>query len=55
MDKERFPNKKSVEDQKADLRGADLTDADLTDANLIGAYLSGQDLEKLESRGAKLE
>ena len=25
MDKERFPDKKAVEDQKADLPGADLT------------------------------
>ena len=37
MDKERFPNKKAVEGQKADLTGADLTGADLTGADLTGA------------------
>ena len=32
MDKERFPNKKAVEGQKADLTSANLTDANLTGA-----------------------
>jgi len=32
MDKERFPNKKAVEGQKADLTDANLTDANLTNA-----------------------
>ena len=41
MDKERFPNKKAVEGQKADLTGANLTNANLTDANLSGANLTG--------------
>ena len=37
MDKEKFPNKIAVEEQKVDLAGANLTDANLTDANLTGA------------------
>ncbi len=37
MDKERFPNKKAVEGQKADLTDANLTGANLTGANLTGA------------------
>ena len=46
MDKERFPNKKVVEGQKADLTdanlsGANLTSSILTDANLSGANLTG--------------
>ena len=39
MDKERFPNKKAVEDQKADLVGADLSGMDLTGADLADADL----------------
>ena len=35
MDKERFPNKKAVEGQKADLTDANLTNANLTSADLI--------------------
>ena len=41
MDKERFPNKKVVEGQKADLTGANLTGADLTSADLHYANLTG--------------
>ena len=37
MDKERFPNKKAVEGQKADLTDANLTSSILTDANLTDA------------------
>ena len=44
MDKERFPNKKAVEEQKADLVGADLTKANLGHASLAGANLDGADL-----------
>ena len=40
MDKEKFPNKIAVEEQKANLAGAKLNYADLTDANLDGANLS---------------
>ena len=47
MDKKRFPNKKAVEEQKADLEGADLRDA-----NLTGAMLRGQNLDDLKSSGA---
>jgi len=39
MDKERFPDKKAVEDQKADLRGVNLSGMDLTGVNLAGADL----------------
>ena len=50
MDKERFPNKKAVEEQKADLKGADLYGADLT-----GAMLRGQNLDDLKSSGAIID
>ena len=52
MDKERFPNKKSVEDQKADLSGADLSDADLSNANLTDANLTDANLSNANLRGA---
>ncbi len=45
MDKKRFPDKKAVEDQKADLVGADLKGMDLTGVDLAGADLSGSNLE----------
>jgi uncharacterized protein YjbI with pentapeptide repeats len=32
MDMERFPDKKAVEEQKANLNGADLSDTNFTDA-----------------------
>jgi len=41
MDKERFPNKKAVEGQKADLTDANLSSANLTGANLTDANLTG--------------
>ena len=50
MDKERFPNKKAVEEQKADLEGADLSDA-----NLTGAMLRGQNLDDLKSSVAIID
>ena len=50
MDKERFPNKKVVEEKKADLEGADLRDA-----NLTGAMLRGQNLDDLKSSVAIID
>ena len=43
MDKDRFPNKKAVEDQKADLTEANLTGADLTNTDLTGVTGLEQD------------
>ena len=43
MDKDRFPNKKVVEDQKADLTEADLAGADLADTDLTGVTGLEQD------------
>ena len=43
MDKDRFPNKKAVEDQKADLTEADLAGADLADTDLTGVTGLEQD------------
>ena len=37
MDKERFPDKKAVEEQKANLSSANLTNANLTGADLTEA------------------
>ena len=65
MNKERFPDKKSVEDQKENLRGADLSGctflshadlrgAKLRDADLRGANLRCQNLDDLKSRGARI-
>ena len=59
MDKERFPNKKAVEGQKADLTGANLssanlTRADLIDANLTRAYLTDANLTNADLTGANL-
>ncbi len=45
MDKKRFPDKKAVEDQKADLVGADLSGMNLAGADLAGVDLSGSNLE----------
>ena len=45
MDKKRFPDKKAVEDQKADLAGADLSGMNLTGVDLAGVDLSGSNLE----------
>ena len=45
MDKKRFPDKKAVEDQKADLVGADLSGMNLAGVDLVGADLSGSNLE----------
>ena len=44
MDKDRFPNKKAVEDQKADLTETDLNSANLTGTNLARADLTDTDL-----------
>ena len=54
MDKERFPNKKSVEEQKANLTDANLTGANLDGANLTGADLAGVDLSGSDLKYAGL-
>ena len=61
MDKKRFPDKKSVEAQKSNLRGADLSSAKsvlryakLINADLREADLSGADLWHTELYGADL-
>ena len=53
MDKERFPNKKAVEGQKADLTSTNMRFAILTDANLSGANLTGVDLNGANLTNAK--
>ena len=58
MDKERFPDKKAVVDQKRDLTRANLTNtiltrADFTGANLTNMVLHRADLELFVAQGAK--
>ena len=60
MDKKRFPNKKAVEEQKADLIEADLYGAsanfvDLKGANLKGAILRDANLEGVDFRSQNLD
>ena len=59
MNKERFPDKYAVEEQKENLRGADLSnmslvDAKLSNADLYGANLTNVDLSDADLYGANL-
>ena len=51
MDKKRFPNKKAVEEQKANLIDADLTKMNLKDANLYGASMNYANLKDANLKG----
>ena len=54
MNKERFPDKYAVEEQKENLRGADLSNMSLVDAKLSNADLYGANLYNAKLTNANL-